>query len=177
MAFYDTFERLCKERGITPTQAARDNGLKQQSVSSWKTRSSTPKAQTIQKLADYFGVPIAYLLGEEQIFPVSDETKACIDDQIQRNRHITETNLNKLNLFIKFRYHTFTDPDFMSVRWLIDSFSRLNKDGQKKVEDYAWDLTHVPQYQQEGPQEAIGSTPEEDIAPPSDASTETTESK
>lgn len=63
MAFYEVFESLCKERGISPTRAARDNGLKQQSVSSWKTRGSTPKAETVQKLADYFGVSVDYLLG------------------------------------------------------------------------------------------------------------------
>ena len=63
MAFYEIFEFLCKERGVSPTRAARDNGLKQQSVSSWKKRGSTPKAETVQKLADYFGVSVDYLLG------------------------------------------------------------------------------------------------------------------
>lgn len=64
MAFYDVFERLCGEKGVTPTQVARDNGLTQQTVSHWKTRNSTPKAETVQKLADYFGVSVDYLLGK-----------------------------------------------------------------------------------------------------------------
>lgn len=63
MAFYDVFEQLCNQRNITPTQVARDNGLTQQTVSHWKTRGSTPKAETVQKLADYFGVSVDYLLG------------------------------------------------------------------------------------------------------------------
>lgn len=63
MAFYDKFEELCKAKGITPTRAARENGLAQSVISMWKTRGSTPQAATVQKLADYFGVTVDYLLG------------------------------------------------------------------------------------------------------------------
>lgn len=63
MAFYDIFESLCTENGVTPTQVARDNGIKQSVVAMWKKRDSTPKAETVQKLADYFGVSVDYLLG------------------------------------------------------------------------------------------------------------------
>lgn len=66
MAFYAVFEQLCNQRNITPTQVARDNGLTQQTVSHWKTRGSTPKAETVQKLADYFNVSVDYLLGTEK---------------------------------------------------------------------------------------------------------------
>lgn len=65
MAFYDKFEELCKAKGVTPTRAARENGLTQSVISMWKTRGSTPKAATVQKLADYFGVSVGELLGLE----------------------------------------------------------------------------------------------------------------
>lgn len=71
MAFYDMFERLCAQKGVTPTQAGRDNGIAQGVVSMWKKRGSTPKAQTIQKLADYFGVSTDDL--------IDDETTVVID--------------------------------------------------------------------------------------------------
>lgn len=62
MAFYDKFEELCRAKGVTPTGAARENGLAQSVISMWKTRGSTPQAATVQKLADYFGVPVSSLL-------------------------------------------------------------------------------------------------------------------
>lgn len=71
MAFYDMFERLCAQKGVTPTQAGRENGIAQGVVSMWKKRGSTPKAQTIQKLADYFGVSTDDL--------IDDETTVVID--------------------------------------------------------------------------------------------------
>lgn len=63
MAFYERFEWLCKEKGVTPTQAARDVGIRQSVVSMWKKRGSTPNGNTLTKIADYFGVTTDYLLG------------------------------------------------------------------------------------------------------------------
>ncbi len=71
MAFYDMFQQLCVKKGVTPTKAARDVGIAQPVVSQWKKRGSTPKAQTIQKLADYFGVSTDDL--------IDDETTVVID--------------------------------------------------------------------------------------------------
>lgn len=83
MAFYAIFEQLCNERGITPTQVARDNGLTQQTVSHWKTRGSTPKAETVQKLADYFNVSVDYLLGtEKEKAPITADERQKMLDQL-----------------------------------------------------------------------------------------------
>ena len=65
MAFYDIYLHLCRERGITPTQAGRENGIKQQTVSHWKKRNSTPNAEVILRLANYFKTTPAYLLGND----------------------------------------------------------------------------------------------------------------
>jgi transcriptional regulator with XRE-family HTH domain len=64
LAFYHIFEKLCKEKGVTPTQAGRENGIKQGTVSMWKKRGSTPNADTLMKLAEYFDCTPDYLLGK-----------------------------------------------------------------------------------------------------------------
>lgn len=63
--FYDTFIKLCESNGVTPATVAREIGVNPQTISMWKTQGSTPNANTIQKLSDYFGVPISFLLGEK----------------------------------------------------------------------------------------------------------------
>lgn len=63
MAFYERFEWLCGKKGVTPTQAARDVGIRQSVVSMWKKRGSTPNGKTLNKLAEYFEVSTDYLLG------------------------------------------------------------------------------------------------------------------
>lgn len=64
MAFYERFEWLCEKKGITPTQAARDVGIRQSVVSMWKKRGSTPSGKTLNRLAEYFEVSTDYLLGK-----------------------------------------------------------------------------------------------------------------
>lgn len=54
--FYDRFFELCQRKGVTPTKVARDLGLRQSTVSMWKKQGTTPKYDTVNKLADYFGV-------------------------------------------------------------------------------------------------------------------------
>jgi len=65
LAFYDTFEQLCREKGVTPTQAGRDNGISQGVVSMWKKRGSIPNAVTLMKLCEYFDTNPAYLMGND----------------------------------------------------------------------------------------------------------------
>lgn len=55
---YEAFEKLCKERGITPYRVAKETGVTTATLSSWKTGKYTPKSEKLQKLADYFGVNV-----------------------------------------------------------------------------------------------------------------------
>ena len=64
--FYDRFVLLCKKKGVTPTRAALDAGISKSLVTKWKTNAAKdPSPDVIRKLASYFGISIAELLGEE----------------------------------------------------------------------------------------------------------------
>lgn len=63
--FYDNFLELCRERGKSPAAVTREIGLNNSSSTAWK-RGATPKGETLQKLANYFGVSVDYLLGMGQ---------------------------------------------------------------------------------------------------------------
>lgn len=63
MGFYQIYEQLCCEKGVTPTQAAREANIPQSSASMWKKRDSTPNADALIKLSDYFHVSVNYLIG------------------------------------------------------------------------------------------------------------------
>ena len=86
VTFYSRFEQLCKAKGVTPTQAARDNKIAQSVVSMWKTRGSTPKAATVQKLADYFGVTVNQLLGLDALIdPDTERINAKMTKAIKKH--------------------------------------------------------------------------------------------
>ena len=63
--FYDKFRAICRENGVTPSRVAIEIGINKSSVSNWKTYGTTPKAHILQRIADYFGVSVDYLLGKD----------------------------------------------------------------------------------------------------------------
>ena len=63
--FYDTFEMLCKEKGISCKRAVVDIGLSHSIASKWKRTGATPDGSTLLKIANYFHVSVDYLLGED----------------------------------------------------------------------------------------------------------------
>lgn len=59
---YEILEKLLKERGITSYRIAKDTGLNSAMFTSWKQGKYTPKQDKLQKIADYFGVSVDYLM-------------------------------------------------------------------------------------------------------------------
>ncbi len=61
--FFDRFQSLCAQRGISVYKACTDIGLNRSAVNKWKG-GGKPNGTTAAKLADYFGVTTDFLLCE-----------------------------------------------------------------------------------------------------------------
>ncbi len=59
---YEIFEQLLQKYGVTAYKVSKETGVTQSTLSDWKKGRSTPKASNMQKIADFFGVPLSYLL-------------------------------------------------------------------------------------------------------------------
>lgn len=59
---YEVFEQLLQKNGVTSYKVAKEAGVTQTALSNWKSGRSTPTTKTLQKIADYFGVTIDYLM-------------------------------------------------------------------------------------------------------------------
>ena len=64
MLTYKTIKMLCKDKGVTVTGTEKELGFARGSLC--KVDSSKPSMEKVQKLADYFGVPIDYLLNDKE---------------------------------------------------------------------------------------------------------------
>lgn len=60
MTIFERIEELRKATGISQGKLEKELGFSNGSISKWKN--STPKSDRLQKLADYFGVSIEYLM-------------------------------------------------------------------------------------------------------------------
>ena len=63
---YTIFEELLREHHTTAYQVGKATGISTATLTDWKKGRSSPKADKLQKIADYFGVSVDYLLGKEQ---------------------------------------------------------------------------------------------------------------
>lgn len=60
MTFYEKVNALCLERGTSITAVATALGYSQSAPTTWKNSKGLPRANTIKKLSEYFGVPVSY---------------------------------------------------------------------------------------------------------------------
>lgn len=61
--YYDVFERLLKEKGVSVAEVSVATGIGKSTFTAWKRGDYTPKSDKRQKVADYFGVTLDYLDG------------------------------------------------------------------------------------------------------------------
>ncbi len=64
---YEIFVQLLQQNNTTPYQVSKATGISQTTLSDWKRGRSIPKIDKLQKIADYFGVPLSYITGNEEI--------------------------------------------------------------------------------------------------------------
>lgn len=80
MTFAERLDMLCKEKEISKRKLEREAGLANGSTSKWKDKN--PNQASLQKLSEYFGVSISYLIGESEF---RTEQDAVIDRWKQQN--------------------------------------------------------------------------------------------
>lgn len=113
---YEIFEKLLKERGITAYRVSKDTGIPTSSLTDWKKKRSKPKFKNMKILADYFNVPISYLLGEEN--------EKVIDKPEKKEHQI------QIPLFARLSCGTgsFVDEDIIEYISLPDTILKPNKE-------------------------------------------------
>lgn len=82
---YEIFLKLLQARGLKAADVCRGTGLPSSLFSEWKKGKSTPKADKMKKIADFFGVSTEYLMtGEEpengEKYYLNDETAAMAQE-------------------------------------------------------------------------------------------------
>ena len=80
---YERIIILCEKKGVAGSRMCLDLGLSKSTLSNMKNgRSSTLSTKTAQKIANYLGVTVGYLLGEEE----EKEKSPSQNDELSENR-------------------------------------------------------------------------------------------
>lgn len=65
--FYEQFLKICSENGVKPTPVLKQIGLSTGNLKKWES-GSTVSADTLEKLAAYFGVPVDYFFQSDESY-------------------------------------------------------------------------------------------------------------
>ena len=86
--FYENVKSLCQDRRTNITTLMKELGMSTSMPTSWKN-GAAPKADTIKKIADYFGVTTDYLLRDASSVDISGVQNSVV---LQGNRGNNQVN-------------------------------------------------------------------------------------
>lgn len=75
--FTERVQTLANEKGIKINQLLKETGIGAGTFSTWKKRGTVPSGEVLAKIANYFGVSVDYLLGneEQKATPATDDAE------------------------------------------------------------------------------------------------------
>lgn len=93
--FWEIFYALCESKNMKPLQVVKELGISAGSTTKWKN-GSVPSGKTLQKLADFFGVSVDYLLGKtDQI----EKPSVTEDEELAKYLEFLRTDENYRMMF------------------------------------------------------------------------------
>lgn len=91
---YEIFVKLLEKYGVTAYKVSKATGIAGSTFTDWKNGRSTPKQDKLQKIADFFGVSIEYLMtGKDEPKEKSPELTARDERDISRRLEKTLSDL------------------------------------------------------------------------------------
>lgn len=92
---WEIFETLCNQKGVSVNAVAKATGIAQTTLANWKKRRNILNAKAAQKIADYFGVSLQYLItgedtGASEVVVPSDRVASDIATIIHDNPVLVE---------------------------------------------------------------------------------------
>lgn len=102
---YDIYKKLLDEKKLKNADVSRATGISNMTLSDWKRGVSQPKMDKMQKIADYLGVSVDYLMtGEDKenkmpIFEYSSDIMELIKLYSQLNKEQKSAILNMMRSF------------------------------------------------------------------------------
>jgi len=82
--FWERFYSLCIKKETKPNPVAKELGISSGVLTKWKS-GTIPSGETLTKIADYFGVSVDYLLGNDNVKVYDDNDNIVVIDNETRD--------------------------------------------------------------------------------------------
>lgn len=110
---YETISHLCEGKGIKPGRMCNELGISRGAITDLKAgRKQSLSADTLSKIAAYFGVSVDYLLGNEEqkkpVAPKGSELDELVKDELvgfygDAKKELTPGDIEDIKTLMKIR--------------------------------------------------------------------------
>lgn len=97
--FYDRLKSICTAKGTSPSAVCKALGLSTSMPTKWKSGAS-PRADTLQAIADYLQIPVSSLLDGDQ--PAAPAQNPIVELIREEARDLTPEQLRQVIDFIGY---------------------------------------------------------------------------
>ena len=118
---YKKFEKLLKERHLKPIDVSKATGLYRAVFSDWKAGRSTPKLDKLQRIANFFEVPITYFLDTPSLEQEAESLGINVDAEKKRIYALTK---DEATMEILKGLESLDDDQKNAILALIKSFTK-----------------------------------------------------
>ncbi len=137
---YETITQLCVQKGINITELCRQSGASRGSLSDLKMgRKNSLSASTLSKIAEFFDVPVDYLLGT---YTKKRGKSVPTDNPNDRYPYLLGKKLDGII--------TVEESDELQyleqLNQIAEDFENLNAEGRQKAIERVAELTEIPKY-------------------------------
>ena len=119
--FTRNFERLCLEKGKSPSACLVDMGFSNSAYTYWKKSRNIPRMTSLVKISDYFGVTVAELLGE------TEETEDIPAPNVSKTfgvKPMTYTNRLPIYGIVSAGRGAFAEEDILGYEFADEQYSK-----------------------------------------------------
>ncbi len=97
--FWELYVQLCNQKNESPNAVAQKLGFSTGTVTWWK-KGRHPRSTALQKIADYFGVTVDYLLGKEERPSAPEGADGSNGDLWAKICRLNAENRNKVDGYV-----------------------------------------------------------------------------
>ncbi len=117
---YAIFQELLKKNGLKPFDVSKATGISSSTLTDWKMGRSTPKQDKMQKIADYFGVTLDYLM-------TGKESKSKLSEYNEQEKLLITLKHDKKLLDSVEKFYKLSNDKKQHVIELIDLLNESSK--------------------------------------------------
>ena len=93
LAFISKYEEILKSKKLPKMQFYKDCGITDAAVSQWRKGKTNPAMTTINRISEYLGVSVAYLIGEDQ----KEQPATVASDELSEDKRYLLESVMKLS--------------------------------------------------------------------------------